>query len=242
MDAHQRAQGGVGSGYDIITGVFGSCVYRRDQSSPLCCRSSPFHLAESLVVVFGYGGSKSSSTPVLVRRIKEWRRQSSAEERELWSEYGRNNEAIISMMLGEGDKAALKQLYVSKLEIVRKIGVASGSNIVPDEVYELMKKTNKVDWVVGCMIAGAGGADSFYCLCDAARWSADAIETIWKEWDYHVSPVQVWEQGLTLVCQEWDACLNKHDTKQLRTFHYSDSSALQSSASACIESLCYSLC
>lgn len=154
------------------------------------------------MVVFGYGGSKSSSTPLLVRRIKEWRQQSSAEERELWSEYSRNNEAIIAMMLGEGDKAALKQLYVAKLEIVRRIGVASGSNIVPDEVYELMKRTNEVDWVVGCMIAGAGGADSFYCLCDAERWSADAIETIWKDWDYHVSPVQVWEQGLTRVCQE----------------------------------------
>lgn len=202
MDAHQRAQGGVGSGYDIVTGVFGSCVYQRDPSAPLCCRCSPFHLPESLVVVFGYGGSKSSSTPLLVRRIKEWRQQSSAEERELWSEYSRNNEAIIAMMLSEGDRAALKQLYVAKLEIVRRIGVASGSNIVPDEVYELMKRTNEVDWVVGCMIAGAGGADSFYCLCDAERWSADAIETIWKDWDYHVSPVQVWEQGLTRVCQE----------------------------------------
>ena len=199
LQAHHQAQGRIGSGYDIITGVFGSCVYQRCLSLPLHCRFSPLHFPDSLTVLFSYGGSASSSTPHLVKRIGEWREQSSSDAKRLWEDYRQGNEELIAQLTGEIDESRLKEALKRQLEIVHSIGVVSQTNLVPENVYKLMKKTAKIDWVMGCMVAGAGGADSFYCVCSAERCKTEEIEAVWEKWDYHVSEVRISQQGMSVL-------------------------------------------
>ena len=198
LQAHHQAQGRIGSGYDIITGVFGSCVYQRCFSMKFQCKFEPFHFPDSLTVLFSYGGSASSSTPHLVKRIGEWREQSSLDEKRLWEEYRQGNEALITLLMEEIDENRLKEAFRHQLKIVHAIGVASETSLVPENVYELMKETNKIDWVMGCLVAGAGGADSFYCVCNAERCRKEEIESIWKKWDYHVSEVTIHNEGMSI--------------------------------------------
>ena len=198
LQAHHQAQGRIGSGYDIITGVFGSCVYQRCLSMPFQCRFEPFHFPDSLTVLFSYGGSASSSTPHLVKRIGEWRKQSSSDEKRLWEDYRQGNEALITLLTEEIDENRLKEAFRHQLETVHAIGVASETSLVPENVYELMKETAKIDWVMGCMVAGAGGADSFYCVCNAERCQREVIEAVWQKWDYHVSEVSLHNEGMSI--------------------------------------------
>ena len=162
------------------------------------CKFEPFHFPDSLTVLFSYGGSASSSTPHLVKRIGEWREQSSLDEKRLWEEYRQGNEALITLLMEEIDGNRLKEAFRHQLEIVHAIGVASETSLVPENVYELMKETNKIDWVMGCMVAGAGGADSFYCVCNAERCRKEEIESVWKKWDYHVSEVTIHNEGMSI--------------------------------------------
>lgn len=174
-------------------------MYQRCLSMPLQCRFSPLHFPDSLKVLFSYGGSASSSTPQLVKRIGEWREQSSIDEKRLWDEYRQGNEDLITLLVGEIDENRLKEAFQHQLETVHTIGVVSQTNLVPENVYRLMKETAKIDWVIGCMVAGAGGADSFYCVCDAETCRTDEIENVWKQWDYHVSEVTISQHGMSIT-------------------------------------------
>ena len=211
--AHNTAQGHVGSGFDIVTAVFGSCVFERRGDE---CVHSPFHLPSSVSIALSCGNHQSSSTPALIHRVKGWRKLEEAKR--AWQEYAENNASIVRVLREGSNMTELKQLYEEKLEIMFRISQGSNSGIVPDELYSIIQETLHVEGVIGCAVAGAGGFDSFYCLYDNQYVHPAQLEAIWKKAGCQVSSIVEGRNGLTI---SFLVCSNKQ-RKTLRlqkTFH-----------------------
>ena len=200
--AHNAAQGRIGSGFDVITAVFGSCVFEKTESG---CLHTPFSLPPHVSIALSSGGKASSKTPVLVRRVREWRQQMDAEA--LWKRYGENNEQIIQIFQQETPSEILegwiddvRQLYQEKLEIMYEISEKSASDIIPRDLYGVLKETNAVKGVIGCMVAGAGGFDSFYCLYDDRLTNIAKINAVWKKGGCEVATIRESKQGIHICC------------------------------------------
>ena len=197
--AHNTAQGRVGSGFDVVTAVFGSCVFERKGSE---CVHSPFHLPSSVSIALSCG-NQSSSTPILIRRVEKWRQREEAKR--IWKEYAMNNASIVQVLREGSDMKELKRLYEEKLEIMHSISRCSNSGIVPDELYTIIKETLRLRGVIGCAVAGAGGFDSFYCLYDSQQVRPSQLESIWSQAGCQVSSIVEGHDGLIIsfpVCSE----------------------------------------
>lgn len=200
--AHNAAQGRIGSGFDVITAVFGSCIFEKTESD---CLHTPFSLPPHISIALSCGGKESSKTPVLVRRVREWRQQTDAEA--LWKSYRENNEQIVRVFQQKTHSETLegwidnvRQLYQAKLEIMYQISEQSASDIVPRDLYSVLKETNTVKGVIGCMVAGAGGFDSFYCLYDDRLINISEISAIWKKGGCEVATICESKQGIHICC------------------------------------------
>lgn len=126
--AHCAAQGKVGSGFDVASAVFGSCLYRRFSPSLLAAHGEPG--------VEGFAGglrdlveekepsrkwdtviTKSavkvpdgirlvmcdvdcgSQTPGMVKQVLAWRAEKADEARELWAQLQKSNEALAAELV-----------------------------------------------------------------------------------------------------------------------------------------------
>eukprot|EP00004_Rigifila_ramosa_P027515 TRINITY_DN9002_c0_g1_i1.p1 TRINITY_DN9002_c0_g1~~TRINITY_DN9002_c0_g1_i1.p1 ORF type:complete len:292 (+),score=35.08 TRINITY_DN9002_c0_g1_i1:483-1358(+) len=119
--SHALAQKSIGSGYDIATAVYSSCVYTRFPPSTLgflrereillselrrCLAAdtgwthtvTPCALPDWVHLACGEVG-RGSNTPSLVSGIQRWRNQQPAQARELWTKLAATNEAIIASLL-----------------------------------------------------------------------------------------------------------------------------------------------
>lgn len=196
LQSHYLAQGKVGSGYDIITAIYGSCVFVK-QESQMGCSFEPFTLPSSLRILFSCGGKQSSKTSTFVKEIKKWREENNVDW--IWQCYQENNQQLIQALTNEPDDMDhLKNLYKHKLDIMHQISQLSHTEIVPDMLYELMRRTNEIDGVIGCVVAGAGGYDSFYCITNWSEGVRDAVQELWEEYGYAISTVQVKGNQLSL--------------------------------------------
>lgn len=123
--AHCAAQGKVGSGFDVASAVFGSCLYRRFSPSILATHSEPgspgfgSHLRatvdeagtpwdtevfkDAVKVPAGLrlvmcDVSCGSGTPGMVRKVLDWRKQEPAEADRVWRDLQAANESLAREM------------------------------------------------------------------------------------------------------------------------------------------------
>lgn len=121
--AHCAAQGKVGSGFDVATAIYGSCLYRRfspevlesvgDVGTPkfderlfaIVEDVNSQHPWDTECVDFGMRLPRSmqmvlcdvecgSQTPSMVKKVLEWRKQNQEEADALWSALQYNNESL----------------------------------------------------------------------------------------------------------------------------------------------------
>lgn len=214
LQSHFLAQGKVGSGYDIVTAVYGTCIFEKKEDR---CAFEELVFPETLEVLFSCGGNKSSKTSTFVKRIQNWRIENDANEEvsSLWQQYKLNNQRIIDTFKQEEiDLKELKSLFSEKLEIMYSISKMSNTEIVPDVLYELMKKTMLNDDVVGCVVAGAGGYDSFYCIVKPSEEVKSNVSLVWEKSGYSISSVKVKGDKLTITKYY------VYSIKQLKRAHY----------------------
>ncbi|KAB2101215.1 hypothetical protein AG0111_0g10207 [Alternaria gaisen] len=142
--SHSHAQGKVGSGFDIASAVFGSCLYKRFSPSllgNLPQPSSPGFATQLRSLVEGPTWDTEiqkaaikmpeglrlvmcdvdcgSETPGMVKKVLAWRAQKPKEAEEIWKELQRGNEALAAELTRlatevQGDNA-------SKHDTLRKI-------------------------------------------------------------------------------------------------------------------------
>jgi phosphomevalonate kinase len=123
--AHCAAQGKVGSGFDVASAVFGSCLYRRFSPSILATHSEPgspgfaSHLRatvdeaseswdtevvkDAVKVPSGLrlvmcDVSCGSGTPGMVRNVLDWRKREPAEAERVWKDLQAANESLAREM------------------------------------------------------------------------------------------------------------------------------------------------
>lgn len=140
--AHCAAQGKVGSGFDVASAVFGSCLYRRFSPSILAAHSEPgspgfgSHLRATVdeagtpwdtevlkdavrvparLRLVMCDVSCGSGTPGMVRKVLEWRKQEPAEAERVWRDLQAANEALAREMrvLAEAGAEKGQQDYAS---------------------------------------------------------------------------------------------------------------------------------
>ena len=131
--AHCAAQGKVGSGFDVASAVFGSCLYRRFSPSILASHSEPGSpgFASHLRATVDEAGkpwdtevvkdavkvpsglrlvmcdvSCGSGTPVMVRNVLDWRKQEPAEAERVWKDLQAANEALAREMRALAEASA----------------------------------------------------------------------------------------------------------------------------------------
>lgn len=199
LQSHFLAQGKVGSGYDIVTAIYGTCIFEKKED---CCAFEELVFPKTLNVLFSCGGTQSSKTSTFVRSIQKWRNENNANEEvsSLWIQYKLNNQQIIDAFKQEEmDLKELKSLFGEKLDIMYSISKMSNTEIVPDILYELMKKTLLIDDVVGCVVAGAGGYDSFYCVVKPSEEVKNSVSFVWGKYGYSISSVKVKGDKLTIT-------------------------------------------
>ena len=123
--AHCAAQGKVGSGFDVASAVFGSCLYRRFSPSILASHSEPGSpgFASHLRATVDEAGqpwdtevvkdavkvpsglrlvmcdvSCGSGTPGMVRNVLDWRKREPAEAERVWKDLQAANESLAREM------------------------------------------------------------------------------------------------------------------------------------------------
>jgi phosphomevalonate kinase len=123
--AHCAAQGKVGSGFDVASAVFGSCLYRRFSPSILASHSEPGSpgFASHLRATVDEAGepwdtevvkdavkvpsglrlvmcdvSCGSGTPGMVRNVLDWRKREPAEAERVWKDLQAANESLAKEM------------------------------------------------------------------------------------------------------------------------------------------------
>ena len=190
-DAHFLSQNKSGSGYDILTSIFGGLLFKKEDPAV-----RPFSFPSSMTVLFSCGGNKSSSTSSFVSKVKEW--LSTTDRADVWDRYRQNNDRMIETLCSSpGNTMLLKTLFEEKLEILFLISQLSNVEVVPEVVYKLMKKTNSIGGVIGCSVAGAGGYDSFYCVTEDSS-CMEQIRAVWNEFGYDLSTVKVKDDRLSI--------------------------------------------
>lgn len=205
--AHCRAQGKIGSGFDVAAAVYGSCLYRRFSPSVLDAVPHPGQpsFASRLVdVVDGPGWDTEvrkdavalpagvamrmcdvdcgSQTVGMVKAVNAWRARDPAGAKQLWAELQRRN-GVLAGVLATGQLAQLPAALAASRELVRKMGAESGVPIEPESQTELIDAlTNEVDGVYGGVVPGAGGFDAVALLLKDDEDTAKRVDAFLAEW------------------------------------------------------------
>ena len=138
--AHCAAQGKVGSGFDVASAVFGSCLYRRFSPSILASHAEPGSpgfgsslratvdevesswdtevLKDAVKVPAGLrlvmcDVSCGSGTPGMVRKVLDWRKQEPAEADRVWRDLQAANEALAREMRALAETSSASPDYAS---------------------------------------------------------------------------------------------------------------------------------
>jgi phosphomevalonate kinase len=146
--AHCAAQGKVGSGFDIATAVYGSCLYRRFSPSLLSSLPSPgssdFTTALKALVEESEEGSKwdvevfkqkvkvprglrlvmcdvdcGSETPGMVKQVLAWRARETEEAEMLWTALHRKNEGVAAELTKLAESGG--EDYTALREVINEV-------------------------------------------------------------------------------------------------------------------------
>ena len=105
--------------------------------------------------------------------------------------------------LVRAEVAPLHRLYEERLELMLELSHASGSGVLPDELFPVLKETMRIEGVVGCGVAGAGGFDSFYALVKKGEWRRDVVERLWSTHGFSLSGAHEDDGGMVVQLSLW---------------------------------------
>lgn len=203
--AHCRAQGKIGSGFDVAAAVYGSCLYRRFSPTILDKIpqpgqpgfgtkledtvkgewdtellkdrvSLPPRVAMRMVDV-----ECGSQTVGMVKGVNAWRAADPEGSNALWAELQSRNEELASV-LAEGKVDELPAALKRTRELVKKMGVASGVPVEPDSQTQLIDALGDIDGVYGGVVPGAGGFDAVAVLVQDDEATTKRLEAFLEEW------------------------------------------------------------
>ncbi|KAL1870168.1 phosphomevalonate kinase [Diaporthe australafricana] len=204
--AHCRAQGKIGSGFDVAAAVHGSCLYRRFSPSVLDAVPQPGQPHFGTKLQEAVGGSRwdtevqkdrvslprgvamrmvdvecGSQTVGMVKAVNAWRTTDPQGSKALWDELQGRNETLAGV-LAEGRVDDLPAALAASRELVRSMGTRSGVPIEPEAQTELIDALSAVEGVYGGVVPGAGGFDAVSLLVRDDRETVERLERFLEEW------------------------------------------------------------
>ncbi|KAL2159487.1 hypothetical protein VTH06DRAFT_2492 [Thermothelomyces fergusii] len=186
--AHCSAQGKIGSGFDVASAVYGSCLYRRFSPALLSGLPSPGEegFAPALAALVDDEGPEprwdceirkddvglppglairmcdvdcGTQTVSMVKKVHEWRDREPDAARAAYERLqGRVDE--LAAALSAGRVAEVGRVMSSFRAAMRSMGKDCGAPIEPESQEELLDALEKVDGVLGTVVPGAGGYDA----------------------------------------------------------------------------------
>ncbi|KAK0736231.1 ribosomal protein S5 domain 2-type protein [Apiosordaria backusii] len=182
--AHCAAQGKIGSGFDVASAVYGSCIYRRFSPSLLSSLPTPGTKGFGKAVVETVhspnwdqeinkeetdlaGGYKirmvdvtgGTATVSMVKLVNAWREKNRSEADELFSSV-ETKMKVLAQALKQGDEPAVKQAMGEVRKLMKTMGEQSGAEIEPDSQTKMLDELEGLEGVVGSVVPGAGGYDA----------------------------------------------------------------------------------
>ena len=212
--AHCAAQGKVGSGFDVASAVYGSCLYRR--FSPAILGALPDagsagfmtglrNLVEDnqsatwdveihreavqlpvglRLVICDVSGG--SETPGMVKKVLAWRTENSERAHDVWSDLHKANQALANeMKLSTGEPWIGMVRYLARIRrLLRLMGEESGVPIEPPAQTKLLDACEGVVGVVGGVVPGAGGFDAIVLVIEDLPETVKELEMLFSDWDF----------------------------------------------------------
>ncbi|KUI63710.1 Phosphomevalonate kinase [Cytospora mali] len=204
--AHCRAQGKIGSGFDVAAAVYGSCLYRRFSPAVLDAvplPGQPGFGTKLEEVVDGRSWDTEvqkdrvalprgvamrmvdvecgSQTVSMVKAVNLWRAKDPAGSRKLWDDLQARNEELAGVLAG-GKVEELPGALKATRELVRRMGAESGVPIEPESQTELIDALTGVEGVFGGVVPGAGGFDAVAVLVKDDVETLKRVEEFLKGW------------------------------------------------------------
>lgn len=206
--AHCAAQGKVGSGFDVASAVFGSCLYRRFSPALLQSHGEPGAPSFSLrlkalvdeeegstwdaeIVKSAVGVPKGlrlvmcdvdcgSKTPGMVKKVLQWRKEKPEEAGKIWTELQKCNEALAAELvrLAKEDSADYAPLTECIGKIRGLIREMSEASGVPIEPEEQTQLLDACSKVPGVVGGVVPGAGGYDAVALLIENKPEVIDTL----------------------------------------------------------------
>ncbi|KAK3985990.1 putative Phosphomevalonate kinase [Cladorrhinum sp. PSN332] len=207
--AHCAAQGKIGSGFDVASAVYGSCIYRRFSPSilkPIPSPGTPGFAAAVVETIHGGWDHKTekdktaipegyairmvdvtggTQTVSMVKSVNAWRDSNREESDELFGDLQNCVEGLASALKdGDNGEEGIKKAMKPVREIMKKIGDLSGTPIEPESQTKMLDALEEVEGVVGSVVPGAGGYDAAAILIrdEDDKVTVKRVEKFLEEW------------------------------------------------------------
>jgi phosphomevalonate kinase len=210
--SHCAAQGKVGSGFDIATAVYGTCVYRRFSPSILSNLGEPGSsgfatrvksIVEDTDATLKWDTEISkrgvtippgmalvmcdvdcgSETVGMVKQVLAWKKDDHEGSKKLWDDLQACNEALAKKLTAGTEIEEFRKAFGEIRERIREMGTKSGVPIEPKEQTELLDAvTAGVEGVAGGVVPGAGGYDAIVLLVKDDEETMSAVEKFMEKW------------------------------------------------------------
>ncbi|KAK5112649.1 hypothetical protein LTR62_003965 [Meristemomyces frigidus] len=207
--AHCAAQGKVGSGFDVASAVYGSCLYRRFSPSILSSHTEPGrpefgaqlksivnetdikwdHEIQKNAVKVPQGMrlvmcdvSHGSQTPGLVKQVLMWRKHNAEEAGEIWDELHEHNTALADELKKAAEKSDQQYDQITEhfRTIRRLIREMSEKSDVPIEPPEQTKLLDACDEIEGVVGGVVPGAGGYDAIAVLIRDDESTISALRK--------------------------------------------------------------
>jgi phosphomevalonate kinase len=210
--SHCAAQGKVGSGFDVATAVYGTCVYRRFSPSILSSLGDPGSpgfarrvrdITEDTDATLKWDTEISkrgvtipkgmalvmcdvdcgSETVGMVKQVLEWKKNDPEASEKLWGSLQSCNETLAEKLTSGATLEEFENAFAAIREKIRDMGARSGVPIEPPEQTELLDAVTKgVEGVAGGVVPGAGGYDAIVLLVKDDEETLSEIEDFLTRW------------------------------------------------------------
>ncbi len=211
--AHSRAQGKVGSGYDIAASVFGSQEYQRytpelidgfpkNAEKPWDHFIRPLRVAPCFYLALATFPKESTSTVSMTQRTGAWKKANPKAYADLMQELDDANvDAIAYLEQLHTEKTQenfdlFKQFFESGRALTRELGEKSGAPIEPTDVTALIEQSLDNGAFV-CKAPGAGGKDNLVALCLSQK-DAERLKTLWTKKGLEPLDVRIQNEGIRI--------------------------------------------
>lgn len=210
--SHCAAQGKVGSGFDVATAVYGTCLYRRFSPSILSSLGEPGssgfathvkNIVEDTDTSLKWDTEISkrgvtippgmalamcdvdcgSETVGMVKQVLAWKKDDPEGSKKLWDELQACNEALAKKLTAGAGIEEFREAFGEIRERIREMGINSGVPIEPKEQTELLDAvTAGVEGLAGGVVPGAGGYDAIVLLVKDDEETLSALEKFLEKW------------------------------------------------------------